>query len=212
MSDWSGTYPVSIALVHYPTVDKAGTVTATSTTNFDIHDLARLARTYSLAQYYVVTPVPSQVTFTRRIIEHWDEGWGGQYNPTRKEAMRTIEVCRDLNEVAAHIAQARGRSPRFVMTTARRLPHRISFERLAQLVGEALAGAAGARSGAESAVEFCIVFGTGWGLHPSLIEDMDYVLEPIPGLGDDYNHLSVRAAAAIIVDRLIQGVKSSVRG
>ena len=34
-----------------------------------------------------------------------------------------------------------------------------------------------------------------------LVESCDYVLEPILGAGD-YNHLSVRNASAIILDRL----------
>jgi len=49
---------------------------------------------------------------------------------------------------------------------------------------------------------FLIVFGTGWGLTESILAQSDYVLEPIEG-GTDYNHLSVRAAAAIIMDRLL---------
>ena len=46
-----------------------------------------------------------------------------------------------------------------------------------------------------------LVFGTGWGLAPEVIERADLVLEPICG-PTDYNHLSVRSAAAIILDRL----------
>lgn len=213
MQPWQGTYPVSIALVHYPTVDKQGLLTATSTTNFDIHDLARLARTYGLAQYYIVTPVPSQIEFVHRVIDHWDEGWGGDYNPTRREAMRTVVVAQDLNKVAAHIERTRARIPRFVMTTAKRLPHRITFSHLAELIAAApphdgVGESAPPPQLPQPAGEFCIVFGTGWGLHPSLAEDMDYALEPLPGLSGDYNHLSVRAAAAIIIDRLIQQVKT----
>lgn len=206
MSDWKGTYPVSIALVHYPTVDKSGLVTATSTTNFDIHDLARMARTFGLERYYVVTPVPAMLAFSRRIVTHWDEGWGGEYNPTRRDAMQLVELAHDLSEVAADIERTRGRSPRFVMTTAKSLPHRITFAQLgAMIAGMMRAQAAGGAPGEE----YCIVFGTGWGLHPSLAEDMDYVLEPISGLSDDYNHLSVRAASAIIVDRLVREIKNA---
>ena len=46
-----------------------------------------------------------------------------------------------------------------------------------------------------------VLFGTGWGLEDALIESCDGVLNPIRG-ADEYNHLSVRSAAAIILDRL----------
>jgi hypothetical protein len=34
------------------------------------------------------------------------------------------------------------------------------------------------------------------------MDECDYILDPIEGVGD-YNHLPVRAAAAIIIDRLL---------
>lgn len=46
-----------------------------------------------------------------------------------------------------------------------------------------------------------LVFGTSWGLAPDVHTHADAQLPPIVGRGD-YNHLSVRAACAIIVDRL----------
>ncbi len=47
-----------------------------------------------------------------------------------------------------------------------------------------------------------LVFGTAWGLAEPFISKADYVLEPISG-ASDYNHLSVRTAAGIILDRLL---------
>ena len=46
-----------------------------------------------------------------------------------------------------------------------------------------------------------LMFGTAWGLHDEVLEMVDYILEPVKG-STDYNHLSVRAAAGIILDRL----------
>jgi hypothetical protein len=46
-----------------------------------------------------------------------------------------------------------------------------------------------------------LVFGTGWGLAPEMFTRGWTVLESIRGAGD-YNHLPVRSAAAIILDRL----------
>jgi hypothetical protein len=52
----------------------------------------------------------------------------------------------------------------------------------------------------------CVVllFGTGWGLAPDVHACADLQIEPIasPRL-DGFNHLSVRAAAAITFDRLL---------
>ena len=49
-----------------------------------------------------------------------------------------------------------------------------------------------------------LLFGTGWGLAPEALARMDDVLEPVRGT-TDYNHLSVRSAASIILDRLRNG-------
>jgi hypothetical protein len=49
---------------------------------------------------------------------------------------------------------------------------------------------------------YLLLLGTAWGLSENLIAEADYVLEPIKGVSD-YNHLSVRSAAAIIMDRLM---------
>ena len=45
------------------------------------------------------------------------------------------------------------------------------------------------------------MLGTGWGLTDEIMSMADVTLEPILG-PTDYNHLSVRSAAAIILDRL----------
>jgi hypothetical protein len=48
-----------------------------------------------------------------------------------------------------------------------------------------------------------VLFGTGWGLAQGVIAGADAVLEPIRPRRGDYNHLSVRAACAIALDRLL---------
>ena len=48
-----------------------------------------------------------------------------------------------------------------------------------------------------------ILFGTGWGLAGEIVAAADVRLEPIRATPDEgYNHLSVRAACAITLDRL----------
>jgi hypothetical protein len=75
------------------------------------------------------------------------------------------------------------------MTSARSGPNRTPFSTL--------------RSELERSPEHhLIVLGTGWGLAPEVMERADVILEPVLG-PTDYNHLSVRSAAAIILDRLL---------
>jgi hypothetical protein len=45
-----------------------------------------------------------------------------------------------------------------------------------------------------------MMLGTGWGLGPAAMEYADAVMAPISGR-NGYNHLSVRCAAAILLDR-----------
>ena len=47
-----------------------------------------------------------------------------------------------------------------------------------------------------------IMFGTAWGLDKEVVDLADFILDPVEG-GTNYNHLSVRTAAAIILDRLV---------
>jgi hypothetical protein len=54
----------------------------------------------------------------------------------------------------------------------------------------------------ENAIPVLLVFGTAWGLTDDFMAQADHILEPLAGKGT-YNHLSVRSAAAIVVDRLL---------
>ena len=99
------------------------------------------------------------------------------------------QVIKDIEELAEDITKRSGNLPIFVATSAKRTARVVSHKQLRKEI-------------AQDEHDYCIVFGTGWGLHPELIEEMDIVLEPIEGVGD-YNHLSVRCAAAIIIDRLL---------
>jgi hypothetical protein len=48
---------------------------------------------------------------------------------------------------------------------------------------------------------YLLILGTGWGLSKNFMAEADYVLDPVLG-NTDYNHLSVRSAAAVILDRI----------
>lgn len=176
-------------LVHYPIRDKHDRAVTTAITNLDIHDIARSARTFCLAGYFVVTPVKAQRWLAQRILSHWSEGWGAQYNPNRKDALSVVHIVPDLGSVSDQLEAAHGAPPLWVATSARQYPNTISFQQLRQILSE------------ECPQPVCLLLGTGWGLHPELMLDADYVLEPIRGRSD-YNHLSVRAAAAIMFHTL----------
>ena len=177
-----------MAIVHYPCANRRGAIVNTSITNFDIHDMGRSARTYDVERVYLVNAVPSQQWFAKRVIRHWTHGAGADYNHTRKESMNLVEVADDLSQVNQIITESCGHPPVFIGTSAREYPNSISYADMRDKIEH--------EDGS-----WCLVFGTGWGLHPEIMEEMDYILEPIRGYSD-YNHLSVRGAAAIILDRL----------
>lgn len=180
---------VALALVHHPVYDRNRREVATAVTNLDIHDLARLARTYGMAGFYVVTPVDEQRELVQRITSHWGEGFGGSYNPDRREALSLLRVAATLDEVLAHMEKSSGCRPKIVVTGAKERENSLAFSALRRRIGQ----------GEE---QWLMLLGTGWGLTDEIFERADCVLEPVRGNGD-YNHLSVRAAAAIIVDRLL---------
>jgi hypothetical protein len=178
----------SVALVHYPVYDKNRLLVATAVTNLDIHDIARAARTFGADQYYIVTPVEGQQSLVGKVAEHWQSGWGATYNPKRKAALDILQVVPDLQSAVADMAARTGCSPRIVVTGATGRAGSVSSRELA----ERLAKDDGA---------YLLVFGTGWGLTEEVFDSADLVLEPILG-SSDYNHLSVRSAVSIYLDRL----------
>lgn len=180
---------VSIALLHYPVYDKNRRVVASAVTNLDLHDIARLAKTFGLFRYYVVTPIDEQRILAERIKSHWQDGWGASYNPKRRAALELLQVAPDLDAALKDLENTYHRPAKIVVTGAKANRDNISCTQLRQLLQDR-----------EQPV--LLLFGTGWGLTEELFDRADFILEPIKGEGD-YNHLSVRAAAAIILDRLL---------
>ena len=179
-------YPV---LLHYPVEDKDGNEISAAVTNLDLRDLARIAITYETGDLWVVTPIPAQQQLVRDIVEHWTTGAGSRYNPDRKLALSKIRLAACLEEVIQTL-RLDVASPVFtVSTSAGKTGSELSFESLRQLFEQ--------RQG-----RYLLVFGTAWGISRNLQRQVDYQLEPIQA-GGDYNHLSVRAAVAITVDRLL---------
>lgn len=177
-----------LALLHYPVYDKNWRVVTTSITNMDIHDISRSAKTYGASRFYVVTPVKALRDLASRIIGHWMHGRGAAYNDTRKEALELVSLVADLETALEDVKGKERRAPRIVATSARASAPTLDFASLRRHL----------ENGDEPVL---LLFGTGWGLTEATIAAADDILAPLRGSGA-YNHLSVRAAAAIILDRL----------
>ena len=179
---------IAIALVHYPVLDGQGAIVTTAVTNLDVHDLSRSARTYGCTDYFVTHPIAAQRALCERIVAHWTDGSSGRRIPDRREALTVLRV---VDSLEAAIDALGGRASVEVwITAARSLGESLSFsEARIRVEGEGKT--------------ILLVFGTGWGLAPAILEGRDALLEPIRATRGDYNHLSVRSACAIALDRLL---------
>ncbi len=175
-----------IALLHYPVLNKQGKVITSAVTNFDIHDIARAAKTYSAKAFYIANPIPEQLEMVNKIKSHWMEGYGKEYNITRFGALSLLRVVKDLKEIVSDIETKEKKSPILIATSAKKYKNSVTFENIKKQIKDK---------------SYILVFGTAWGLSEEIINSVDYVLEPIKS-GSDYNHLSVRSAVSIVLDRL----------
>jgi hypothetical protein len=180
---------VYVALLHHPMYNKRMDIVTTSITNLDLHDIARAARTYDIEGFYVVHPSASQQRLIGDILNYWQEGYGGIYNQDRREAFSLLKLVDDLETAVAEIRRETGQKVTTIATDARMYPNTVSYRQLK----------------AEIFLEdrvILLLFGTGWGIAQELMDRCDYILAPIKG-ASDYNHLSVRSAVSIIMDRLL---------
>lgn len=177
-----------IALVHHPVYDRERKVITTAITNLDIHDLARSSRTYGLAGYHLVTPIAAQRELAARILGHWRGDDGPVSNDFRRQALAPVEVLATVEDSRARVAELAGAEPIVCATSARESARSLSCRQLTS-------------DPALAARPLLLLFGTGWGLADQVLDRVDRVLAPIRGAAD-YNHLSVRSAAAILLDRL----------
>lgn len=179
-----------IALLHHPVKNKNGETIASAVTNLDLHDIARIGKTYGVAAFYVVTPLEDQKRLVGKIISHWVDGWGGVHNPDRREALALICVRDSLAQVVEEIGAKTGMPVQVVVTCATEKDRALGFEDFKHRLKEPVN-------------TYVLVFGTASGLTDQVIADADLVLKPIKGNNGGYNHLPVRAAVAIILDRIL---------
>lgn len=187
--------PHYVALMHSDVLLPQAVVGTTSVTSLDIHDIARSAKSYGLRGYFIVTPLEDQQKIVKKLLHFWQEGVGISYNPHRHEALRAVAVRDSLDAVVQEIARVEGKEPLIVVTSAKPSD---GAKRLTYFDQEKLWA---------SRRPVLILLGTGHGLAPSVMERADYCLLPLKGYSD-FNHLSVRSAAAVIFDRLLgQNIK-----
>jgi hypothetical protein len=184
---------VALALVHHPVLDRAGETVTTAITNLDLHDMSRSARTYGVSDLYIVHPVEAQRLLAQRIQEHWVTGSGKRRIPDRALALELLRIVPALEDVYASVGGGAGRAGLELWTTA------------ASARGAEVTTYAEGRLRLErSDRPVLILFGTGWGLAAEVTASAEVRLEPIHARADaGYNHLSVRAACAITLDRLL---------
>jgi hypothetical protein len=177
-----------VALLHYPVVNKEGKIIASAITNLDIHDIARAVKTFGAKAFYVITPLEDQKRIAERIMSHWTERGGAEYNPKRRKALESIRISDSLDQAIEDISNSEGIRPKTVATHAGSLDCCMGYAEFKGIIQKGL--------------PHLLIFGTGWGLSPEIIKSADYLLAPVQG-NTDYNHLSVRSAVSIILDRLL---------
>lgn len=186
------TYPgkttLSIALIHHPVMNKREEVIGSAVTNLDIHDIARAARTYGVAEYFITTPYKDQQDLVRELLDHWQTGYGATYNPARRQALERVSLANSLDDVVTRLADRYGQAPLLVATSAMVRDNTIGYKEVTKRV--------------KNGEPVLLLFGTAHGLAPEIMAKVDVCLPPIKA-GTNYNHLSVRSAASIIIDRLL---------
>jgi len=183
------TRKVYVALVHYPVYNKSLKIITAAFTNLDVHDISRVCRTYGIKRFYLVQPVVEQQKLVEKVLCHWITGPGRSFNPTRAEALKLVSIKNSVDDTVREIEAREGTKPKVVVTDARAREGMIGYNELREKIS----------TGEEP---YLILFGTGWGIVKDVIESADYILKPIESFSD-YNHLSVRSAAAVIIDRLL---------
>ncbi|MBI2352653.1 tRNA (guanosine(37)-N1)-methyltransferase TrmD [Candidatus Dependentiae bacterium] len=178
-----------VALMHSDILLKEGRIGTTSITSIDVHDIARSSATYGLKGYFIVTPINDQQMLVRTMLDFWhSKEIGGEYNKHRHEAIALVHLQDSLASVIVEIEKREGKKPIIIGTSARlELDKKMLNYHQQSIVWQQ-----------ERPVLF--LFGTGHGMSEQLLNNCDYMLQPLQGYSD-FNHLSVRSAAAIIFDK-----------
>jgi len=181
---------IHLALRHDHVLGRQESVIHSNVTQIDLHDFCRLSLTYGLGGFHCVTEMEAQHRISEEILAYWRDGHGKDYNPDRVRALQGLSLHRSFDAMIQAITEKEGVEPILAGTCARPVEKNLDFEAFSDIIE---------RSGRPAVIQF----GTSWGLSPEQLHRCDWVLPPISG-HDGYNHLSVRCAAAIIIDRLLK--------
>lgn len=177
-----------VALIHYPVYKKDKTVITTSITPLDLHDIARSCITFGVKRYYVINPMETMQYLAKRMKGFWESDYGRNYNKTRTDAFEFMDIHYHIEEALEAIEEREDAKPLLVATSAKPFEGSVSYSWLRERMDE-------------NEQPVLLILGTGYGLINEFVSRCDHVLDPIHGAGE-YNHLSVRSAAAIMLDRL----------
>jgi len=160
----------------------------TSVTSIDIHDVARSSKTYEIEEFFIVTPLLDQQKIVSKVLDFWKKGIGAEYNRCRYNAIQLVQLIDSLDDVIKKIEEKEGKKPILIATSAQMADAQelISYDDQKKVW--------------HNDRPVLLLFGTGQGLSPEVIKRCDYLLLPINGFAE-FNHLSVRSAVAIILDR-----------
>lgn len=143
--------------------------------------------TFGIDLCYIVTPLAKQREIAEKLIHHWIHGYGAIYNPARGEALQKVRIMASVQEMIDDVGKEG--TPLVVGTSSRERAHKaMTYRELNEFIEKKTRPA-------------LVLFGTGWGLADEAVETCEKMLVPIQGKGD-YNHLSLRVAVGIILDRI----------
>jgi hypothetical protein len=177
-----------LVLLHYPVYNKNKEIIATSIVTHDIHDISRASKTFGVKKFYLVQPLENERKMVERILSFWNTK-GKNYNPNRLEAISVLSMKESFEAVINEIKAFEQTEPTLIGTSAQEQNVKsINYKSAAALL--------------EDKKTVVLVFGTGWGIADEVKSKLNFFLPPIYGIGE-FNHLSVRSAVAIVLDRII---------
>lgn len=193
-----------LGLVHYPVYNRKNEIVTTSITNLDLHDIARSCKTYGVKTFFCINPLESQNILMSRIKDFWQTDAALKFNSDRVEAFKILQYSKAIEDAKKMIMNQEGYDPIVVTTTAMVVDNQIAVNDLVEIQENINR-------------PILLLFGTGGGLVNDIHNSADYTLLPLNGV-DNYNHLTVRSAVAIYLDRFSSekyrrnyGYSSSVR-
>jgi len=174
-------------LMHNDVILENGREGTSSVTSLDIHDIARSAKTFGIKKYFIVTRLADQQEIVNTLLNFWKTDIGKSYNSNRSDAIEIVDLKFELDDVLKDIKNLEnGLDPILISTSAKAQETNLGFNDQDKLWS------------LKRPIIF--IFGTARGLSSKILDMSDYLLPAIKGFSE-FNHLSVRSAAAIIFDR-----------